>query len=96
MQRFGVKPTSRRRRLAVVLGIPVAAVLLAAGLLVANGGARLLFPSAAKATVGARERSAPTLNVLEQRAFPATDPNTLKLASYRGAKLVLFFYEMSG
>lgn len=95
MQRPETDGASRHRRRALALGITIVVIAVVAGLWVANGGMRLLLPHAATAMVA--EVNAPSsLSALEQHAFPATDPTTLKLASYRGAKLVLFFYEMSG
>ena len=95
MHRSETDGRSPGRRRALVFGIPIV-IAVVAGLWVANGGLRSLAPHAATAMVAARADAPSSLNALEQHAFPATDPNTLKLASYRGAKLVLFFYEMSG
>lgn len=83
------------RRRALIFGIPIV-VAVVAGLWVANGGMRSLLPRAATAMVAGAANAPSSLSALEQHAFPATDPQMLKLASYRGAKLVLFFYEMSG
>ena len=96
LQRPETEGASRHRRRALALGITIAVVAVVAGLWAANGGMRSLFPHAATAMVAARANGPPSLSALEQHAFPATDPQMLKLASYRGAKLVLFFDEMSG
>ena len=95
MQQSELKRRSPSRSRALVLGTTIAVVLIA-GALAANARVRFLLPHAAPAAVATTANAGSSLNALEQHPFPATDPNRLELASYRGAKLVLFFYEMAG